>query len=222
MEKLQYDWVRLGAVAGILGVVSYFMTQIPVVPEGLARIMAFSFGVWLVVLAVGMSVFLGLERKTIFSQLGALFFGIAGVTVNFMLVVQQSIRSIMGGYWAETTDPVAQESLRWVWRGLNSVHLGLDISFDIFLMLGVVLLGVAMWGHPRFGKLYAVPGILVAGAALLINLYTFPVPPGSEPGTFVDLGPLIGLWGLFVGIRMLGSLKWAKEKLEVGSRAVAA
>jgi hypothetical protein len=116
---------------------------------------------------------------------------------------------------------VAQETLRWVWRGLNSVHLGLDISFDIFLMLGVILLGVAMWDHCRFGKWFAIPGILLAGTALLLNLYAFPIPPGSEEGTFVDLGPMIGLWGLAVSVQMLRSFKWAKNKLKLNLQAVA-
>jgi hypothetical protein len=212
MKSIKYDWVKLGALAGILGIVSYFGIQIPVIPEKLARILAFSFGPWLIIWAIGIYIFLSLDKKSVSAQVGTLFIAISGVTVNFMLVVQQSIFTVMNGYWKEATDPVAKETLRWVWRGLNSIHYGLDISFDIFIMVGVVVVSFAMMSHPKFGKVFAIPGMLVGGSALFINMYTFPTPPGSAEGTFIDLGPFIGLWGLAVAIQMFRSFKWAKAK----------
>lgn len=217
MKSLQYDWVKLGAFAGIIGVISYFGTQIPIIPEQVARLLAFSFGPWLIIWAVGFYVFLSLDQKSISAQIGALFLGIAGFTVNIMLVIQQSIFSNLEGYGVflkEVTDPAAKESLRLTWHGMHAVHYGLDVSFDIFLMVGLILLSIAMLSHPRFGKALAIPGILLNLAALIINLSTFPIPPGSEEGTFMDLGPFIGLWSLLVAIQMMRSLNWTKSKIE--------
>ena len=217
MKSLQMEWVKLGAVAGLVGGLSYFGTQIPVIPIQIARLMAFSFGPWLIIWAVGIYVFLSLSQKSISAQIGAIFIGIAGFTVNIMLVIQQSIFSILEGYGElikEVSDPAAKDSLRMSWHGIHAVHYGLDVSFDIFLMVGLTLLSIAMLSHPRFGKILAIPGILLNLAALFINLSTFPIPPGSEDYTYMDLGPFIGLWCLVVAIQMMRSLKWTKNKIE--------
>jgi hypothetical protein len=51
-------------------------------------------------------------------------------------------------------------------------------------------------------------GITVfAGLLLLVlNLWTFPIPPG-ESGLF-DVGPFVGLWFMVLSVRMLFSVTW--------------
>ena len=220
MNSLRYHWVKLGAIAGIIGVLSYFGTQIPLIPEQVARLLAFSFGPWLIIWSIGTYVFLCLDRVSIPAQIGSLFLGIAGFTVNIMLVIQQSLFSSLNGYGGhlrEVTDPAAVDSLRMVWHGMHAIHYGLDVSFDIFLMVGLILLSIAMLRHPRFGWPFSLPGVIINLAALLNNLSTFPIPPGSETGTFLDLGPLVGLWCLVIAIQMMRSLTWTKSKIEAFS-----
>jgi hypothetical protein len=74
--------------------------------------------------------------------------------------------------------------------------LGLDVSFDIFVLTSFVLFGLMMIRDRRFGRVFGLAGCTLSMAALAFNLYAFPVPP--EP----DLGPLVGLWSLAVAIRM--------------------
>jgi hypothetical protein len=68
-----------------------------------------------------------------------------------------------------------------------------------------------MLQHPRFGRVFAVSGILVGVSLLLLNLFSFPTPP-SEAG-LVDLGPALGVWYLAVSIQVARSFNWVDEQL---------
>jgi hypothetical protein len=63
------------------------------------------------------------------------------------------------------------------------------------------------WHHPRFGRILAVSGIVIAVALVVANLIVFPEPPGNASP--VDLGPVIGLWYLIVTVRLAMSGRWA-------------
>jgi hypothetical protein len=80
------------------------------------------------------------------------------------------------------------------------------VAWDVFLVLGAVLLAWNM--HPRFGRVLAVSGCVIAMALIVINLAVFPEPPGHNA---IDLGPAIGLWYLIVTIRLAMSGRWAAE-----------
>ncbi len=85
--------------------------------------------------------------------------------------------------------------------------VGLDVAWDVFLALGTVLLAWNMWHHPRFGRLLAVSGSVIAIALVVANLAVFPEPPGQAGS--IDLGPVIGLWYLIVTVRLAMSGRWA-------------
>lgn len=99
---------------------------------------------------------------------------------------------------ADTSDTLIKEELQRNLTSVFSVQLGLDIVWDIFITLATVLMGVAIFKLSKFGNLYGLIGILVGSATLIINLYTFPVPP-RDAGS-IDLGPFVGVWffGLMV------------------------
>ena len=81
------------------------------------------------------------------------------------------------------------------------VEFGLDLSWDVFLVAGTILFCCAMFGDPRFGRRFALPGIGVAVGLYALNFATFPTPPASEG--LVDLGPLVGLWYAAVSVQAL-------------------
>lgn len=162
-----------------------------------------TFGPLLAVALIGLYHFLKLHRKTMALQTATIFGIIAGTLVNVMLVVQSAILI--------TIPEDEREGLGLAFDGLNMVQLGLDVSWDIFFSLATVLFGVAMFRHPRFGTVWGLMMVLVGGGLLVLNLASFPDPPG-EAGS-IDLGPLSGVLYLLVSIRVLRSLSWVDEHL---------
>ena len=68
-----------------------------------------------------------------------------------------------------------------------------------------------MFNHPKFGKIFSLTGIIISILLISFNVMTFPTPP-AESGS-VDLGPILGLWGLAVTINILIKYKWVDTKL---------
>ncbi len=92
--------------------------------------------------------FFKLHRKTVTLQAATTFGIIAGTLVNLMIVVQSAIHL--------TIPAGARESLGLAYAGLKMVQLGMDVSWDIYLSVATILLGLAMFGHPRFDKMWGV------------------------------------------------------------------
>jgi hypothetical protein len=125
-----------------------------------------------------------------------------------MAVVQVTTGIFIARYIREAPDEATKETFKLIWKGVNSIQLGLDVSWDIFLLISLILIGVAMLHHPRFGKAFGWTGIFLAGLTLGLNLFTFPEPPGEALGSLFDLGPLVGIWLLAVTIQMFRSIPW--------------
>jgi len=192
------SWVRIGPVAGVLAIAAYFAAAMANLPYHVALVLAFSMGPLLSVAFMGFYHFLRAHRNSAALQTATVFGVIAGTLVNLMLVVQQSLFM--------SIPSATRAALGSAWTGLNMVQLGMDISWDIYISVATILLGVVLWKHPRFGMVLG--GITVfAGLLLLVlNLWTFPTPPG-ESGLF-DVGPFVGLWFVVLSVRMLFSVKW--------------
>lgn len=208
--NLDRNWILTGSIAGIVTALLYMSIALAILPQVVSRLSFFALGPLTIMTMAGLYCLLKRHRISLSLQLGTMFTMIGGVIMNLTAVVQNSIYSFMQRYFHEAPDETARETIRWMWRGLNSVHLGLDVSFDIFLLSGIFLISISMLSHPRFGKIFGWTGIVLSASTLAINLYTFPTPPGSSPGTGVDLGPLVGIWTLIVSLQMLRSLDWAR------------
>lgn len=207
-SQLTLTWVLFGSIAGILGVLAFFLAS-----TGLFGLMAsfylgMAMGPLLSVAYVGYYYFFRAHRLSPALQIATLFGIIAGSIVNMMIVVQ--------GALFITIPTAARDSIGAAWDGLNMVQLGLDVSWDIYISLATVLLAVAMWDHPRFHKIFALVTGLLGTGLLILNLWTYPIPPGSDG--LVDLGPLVGLWYLVLTVRVLTSRKWLARQLEASER----
>jgi hypothetical protein len=155
---------------------------------------------------------LGLYKRTLSLIIGCASNVVAGVMVSSMLIVQLAINAGIKNLTVDPAAGVTEGSIDALWRGLTLVHLGLDIVWDAYLCLGTLLVAWNMRHHPRFGWIFAAPGMAIASALMVLNIHTFPTPPG-EAG-LVDLGPVVGLWYLVVAIHVLRSLRWVDEQLE--------
>lgn len=202
--RLVRNWVIFGMTCGILGDVAYFLAAAPLgLPPVLVLSLGFAFGPLLSLSFLGLYRFFQLHKQTIAIQASCLFGVIAGTIVNMMLVVQSATRLAVPSE--------AREALGLAWEGLDRVQLGLDVSWDIYLSAATILLGVAMTSHPRFGRTWGAITIAVGAALLILNMLTFPEPPASAGS--IDLGPLTGIWYLFIAVRVLTSLRWVEQRL---------
>lgn len=211
-NALTLTWIKLGAIAGIIACVIYPLMAAVEMPRLLTVVCAAAFGPLISLASVGLYHLLKLHQKTVSAQIAAAANVIAGSIVNMMLVVQLAISYSMEEYMKNAGDAATKATLEWVGKVVDKVQLGLDVSWDVFIAVGTLLLALNMLNHPRFGKILGGIGMLLAALLLGFNLYTFPIPPANAE--LIDFGPFVGLWYLIISIQVLRSLSWAKNKLE--------
>lgn len=182
--------VYLGAATGLVRDVNKLLL-----------ILAFAIGPAAIVGVLAISERLASGRASTKLRVGTVFLVIAFALLNLMLVVQQTIFLQYRQFRQDAADEAVRESLRLVFEGVNLVQLGIDVSFDIFYCVGLILIAAVMYGHRDFGRFLGVFGILAAAALLIANLAAFPYLP-TEIG-LIDLGPVTGLWWLAVIVQMV-------------------
>ena len=203
-RQITRDWIVYGAIAGIVADLAYITAAVEMPLLGAVNVyLGMAFGPLLAVAYAGMYHFFRLHRNTMALQAATVSGIIAGTLVNLMVVVQSAIHL--------TIPAGAREGLGLAYAGVNMVQLGMDVSWDIYLSVATVLLGVVMAGHPRFGRIWAAVALLLGGGLLVLNLASFPVPPANAGS--IDLGPVSGMLYLAVAIRILASLKWVDSAL---------
>jgi len=190
----------LAAISGILSILSYLAAAFVPFPDAVARVLAFAFGPLLIVSVLGLYRYLADYRDTIALQISVLFGVIAGTLLTSMLVVQIGNNMVRADLLAAAGSDAARESIRLSWGAVNRVQYLLDVVWDIFITVSLMLLGYVLIRHPRFGKIWGISGIVISLALLVLNLEAFPNPP-AEAGS-IDLGPLTALWMLAVYVRM--------------------
>ena len=211
-NTLLKKWIVMGAICGLGATIIYPLLLLVGFPLIITVILAAAMGILLSLGSIGLFFFLGVFRKTVSIYLAVLFNIIGGTIFNLMIIVQMTVRNYMSAYLEESTNEYSREMISQIFQGVDKVQLGLDVAWDVYICLGTFLFALNMFKHPRFGKVFAISGLLIATALLGLNIYSFPVPPGDAG--LVDLGPLMGLWYTAVAIRTLLSLDWLDEQLK--------
>lgn len=202
-------WARMAVPSGLLAVILYPLLLLAPLPLAVTALCGCLFGLALGAASAGLYHVLALHRRTVSAQAGAACNIIAGAVFSLMVVAQLSVNSTLRTRLSEAKGEDKQEMLRLVWQSIDQVQLGFDVVWDFFLIAGTILLALNMARHPRFGLHFAMTGIGVALALLVLNFYTFPVPPGQ--GGLIDLGPAAGLWYLAVTVQVIRSLRWIDQ-----------
>jgi hypothetical protein len=213
-ESLDFTvaWTKVGIAAGFAACTVYPLLITVPMPLTVTVLLAAAFGPLLSVASLGLYQFMSAHRKTVSLQIAVVFTVIAGTIVNTMLVVQMTVREFWRMEMAEAAGGGTEELLDAAYSAVNTVQLGLDISWDIYVAAGTVLFAINMLRHPRLGRVIGTAGIVIGLLLLGFNIFTFPVPP-AEAGS-VDFGPLIGLWYLAVTIMLTRSVSWLKNQLK--------
>lgn len=189
--------------AGMLVLVAYFnfaVFGVPI-PEKLALTLAFAIGP---VAIIGI-----LHLRRIFSKLytgellniASVFFVIAFTLLDLMLIVQQAFFAFYQKTLQETTDEPVKESLRLIFTQVNSVQLGIDIAWDIFYCVGAILFSIVLLQLSRSWKILGIYSLLTVVPLLVLNMWTFPVPP-DEAG-LIDFGPPTAFFWVILIVMLL-------------------
>jgi hypothetical protein len=205
-RSLSRTWAEIAVVCGVLAVATHALIVAAPLSTGPAVVVVCVFGPSLASASAGLYEVLRLHRATVSLKIGAAANVAAAAVVTATLLAQLGFKR-----WLELKfSSAAAGPSSPAYQAANGLQLGLDVAWDLFLSLGTFLLALNMWRHPRFGRVFAVAGALIAALLLATNLASFPEPPGDSG--LVDLGPLVGLWYLAVAARIGGSLRWVDER----------
>jgi len=208
VSNVQKNLVRVGAVAGLAVVAMYLVPK--VLPVGSVSTYLFIYqGPLLVAAFAGLYPFLAKPTPSAAALLGALFGIIAGACRMLFSVVQMTNLHYIRGYISEADTPEAESVWQDIFQGVFTVQNGIAYVMDFFLDWAVLLFVIVMWRHPKFGKVFSILGLFVAGSHFVMKAYAFPEPP-AEAGLF-DVGPLVSIWAAFVFIWVLRNLAWMDE-----------
>ncbi len=199
--RLEEKWIRTGVVSGLLVSVIYPVLIFVPLPELVQTFLIMFFGPLLGLSSVGLFKFIVLHKKSLAAQAAVVSNIIAGALITTMLLVQVAVRSSL---------PPPPPAGEWILKSFNNIHLGLDVAWDVYIGLGTLLFAVSMFNHPKLGKIFSLPGIVISLLLIVLNAVPFPVPP-ADAGLF-DIGPLAGLWYLGVTVAVILNFKWVREK----------
>jgi hypothetical protein len=205
-------WAELGLVSGVLAVAAYAVASAVPMSPALQAVAVSIFGPGIALASAGLYEVLRLHRSTVGLKVGLVANIAAGVTVTMTLLAQIAFKR-----WLELTfpsGPVATSSSP-AYQAANGLQIGLDVAWDVFLSIGTFLFALNLWTHPRFGRVFAITGGVLAALLLTLNFGTFPEPP-ADAG-LVDIGPVVGLWYLIAAIRIGSSLRWVDHNAPVSN-----
>jgi hypothetical protein len=211
MESYVRSGIRWSMMFGLLAILDYFAIAALPIPDRTAIVMASLFGPLLLIGSFALYRMISIHTRSFAAELAMMFNSLAAALVTAMLLVQLAIHG--------TAEKLGQPFDRNLMREFDSIQLALDVAWDVFISIGTLAFAVAMWKHPRFGKWFAVPGILLAAGLFVLNLATFPIPPMNAGS--VDLGPFVGLWYAACSVRGLLSLKWLDNQFSISAKATA-
>jgi hypothetical protein len=214
-RELNLSWIRVGGVCGLLGIAAYLAAAFIPLPNTLSYAAAFAFGPLLAVGAAGLYHCLALEHRSPLAQIAAVAGIAGGITVLIMLSTQQAIFGVMERTIAGASDPAGADVYRKVSEGLDAVHLGIDVAWDVLISVAVILFGIAMMTHPKFGRVMGALGVVVGALLLGFNLWYFPVPPATAKS--IDWGPFVALWMLASFVLLLRAVPWARTQVSQAS-----
>jgi hypothetical protein len=186
------QWHRLAVFCGLSAFISYFMAAFVPFPEKISLILAFAFGPLFMLSSVGLFYVLKQWKDSINLRIAVLFNTVATAMVTMMLVVQLTGQEFHQQYKAADRGSVSVEQLNWIFKEVNSVQLGMDLAWDIFISIGTFFFALVMFNHPKMNKVISILGMILSVLLLGFNLTYFPEPPG-EAGS-IDFGPFVAIW----------------------------
>lgn len=198
------QWLQVGIICGLGATLTYFLSILVPLP-GLkpSYLLFMGFGPLFSCAIYSFTQYLRVELDSIPLSLGTLLLVLAGAINTVMAAMQGAVRIYFDGLPHDKD--VVGDAAYTAWKmGLhsgNALQMGVDVAWDYFVLIGVILWGFALGSHQSFGRWYAWPAVAIGAAGMVFNLWTFPDPPGNEG--LVDVGPLVGAWFTVIVVRMI-------------------
>jgi hypothetical protein len=182
------EYVRFPVTATQLQIVIYYWTGPLVAVFGIVN----SFCLYRI---------LATERQGSLNRLAYLFSIIAFSFLAAMLLIQETLRITISDRFVDAGGSADQDLYRSIFLALDGLDLGVDLAWDLFLSVSLILTGFVMLRHSRFRVWFGIPSIACGLLLLLLNGITAPFPPNTR-GLF-DAGPLVGLYSFVLSIYMI-------------------
>lgn len=188
------QWHRLTVYCGSSAFTAYFLAAFAPFPEKISLLLAFAFGPLFMLSSVGLFYLLKHWKDSINLRIAVLFNTVATAMLTMMIVVQLTTQDFHQQNKLVDRGSVSDEQLKWIFKEVNSVQLGMDLAWDIFISMGTFFFALVMFNHPKMNKVISILGLIFSVLLLGFNLTYFPEPPG-EAGS-VDFGPFVAIWYL--------------------------
>ena len=190
-KRVVDDWIKWGGYSGLMFVVLFMGAAVLPLPGKVSTIMALILPGFLVVGHIGLYQFLNLHRAAFTNQVAVIFGICAPVLVSAMLTVQMSMQSYMTKYYTPLDKATKAAQIN-IWRAVDSVQLGLDVAWDMFILPTVMLFAWGAMKNPAFGKWFGAIGLVLGAVGFVLNVATFPIPPINVG--LPDVGPFVVTW----------------------------
>lgn len=185
------DWIRYGGWCGLIFSVVFMSTALLPLPDRLSTVLALIMPLFLLVGHVGLYHFLSRHRSAFTTQLAAILGICAPVLVSAMLCAQMSLISYMDRFYHPLDEAMKASQIN-IWRAVDSVQLGLDVAWDMFILPTIFLFSLGLMKHPAFGRVFGGIGLFLGAGGLFLNIWTFPTPPINVG--LPDVGPFAVTW----------------------------
>ena len=194
MKEFNYAgaWIRSGSICGLLSMLVYFVAAFVPMPPLPSYAAAFAIGPLLAIGCAGLFYFLTSVDHSPRLMIAATSGVAASLFLLMMLTVQQSSFAIMDKYSQEPGGAEIKAAQKYITDGLNSIHFGMDIAWDVLISIATILFGYSLTRKTIYWKILGITGFVLGLLLLSFNLYHFPNPPESVQS--IDWGPFVAFW----------------------------
>lgn len=204
-------YMRLFIICGLATLTSYLVALfVPLPSLRMSYLIFMAFGPLFCVSVFSLRMVLRRESTPVALDVATLLLVIAGAINTLMAAMQGALRIYFNDLpHGEFVAEAAHTAWKMGYHSGNSLQLGADMAWDVFVLSGVVILGAAMLRHPQFGRWFGWSAIIIGSLGLVLNSATFPTPPAE--GQLIDVGPFVGLWFGAVVVRVFFWMRTVSE-----------
>jgi len=198
----QNHWALAGIISGVGAAITYFMAIAGPLPLVGSYVAFMGFGPLLCVAIVSFYYYLKVSNDTITLRLGTVLLVLAGAINTLMAAMQGALRIYMNDLpQAESSIETTKVAWKLAMHVGNAMQLGADVAWDYFVLPGLILFGIGIMNHPRFGKWFGWTAVVIGASGMVFNCWTFPNPPDTVG--LIDVGPLAGIWFTVFTVQMV-------------------